>query len=126
MMLLVACGKTATPSETPEAVHARWIAAVRANDRAAALALMSADAPQRDVLVDQALRTMRDLTTSPSSPTGALLGVDLLPMEDASQGKRAISVWRFAQKTWCYQTDLRAAGAEWRVVDWGQIAHCPS
>jgi hypothetical protein len=122
---LVSCGGTADITQTPEAVHARWIAALRANDRRAALAVVSADLPQREFLVDQALHSMQDLMTAPASPTGALQGVDTNPPADQGQGKRAISVWRFANTTWCYATDLTASDMGWRVTDWGQIARCP-
>jgi hypothetical protein len=124
-VVLVSCGGTTSITETPEAVHARWIAALRENDRTAALMVISPNLPQRELFVDQTLRTMQDLMASPRSPTGALQGVDLHPPTDQGQAKRAISIWRFAKKTWCYQTELIATTGGWRVVDWGQIAQCP-
>ena len=125
LMLLVSCGTTTAVTETPEAIHVRWLAAVRANDRAAALALVDANMAERAIFVDQALRTMQDLMTTPSSPTGALIVIETRTPTDAGQGKRVISVWHFAKKTWCYATDLTASNTGWRVVQWGQIARCP-
>ena len=85
----------------------------------------SADMAEREIFVDQTLRTMQDLMTTPSSPTGALLTIETRAPTDAGQGKRAISVWHFAKKTWCYATDLTASGDGWRVAQWGQLARCP-
>jgi hypothetical protein len=123
--LLLGCGATADVTQTPEAIHARWIAAVRANDRAVALAVVEPGTPGREVLVDQALRTMQDLMTSPSSPTGALQRIDLQAPTNEGLGKHAISVWHFAKKTWCYEAGLTATAAGWRIISWGQIARCP-
>ena len=125
LIVLASCGSTTNGIETPEAIHARWLAAVRANNRAAALAVVSADMAERELFVDQALQTMQDLMTTPSSPTGALIVIETRPLTDHGQGKRVISVWHFANKTWCYATDLTATGDGWRVAQWGQIARCP-
>ena len=126
LIILAGCGTSTNVIETPEAIHVRWLAAVRTNDRATALALVRADMVERDIFVDQALRTMQDLMTMPSSPTGALLTIETRAPTDAGQGKRAISIWHFANKTWCYATDLTAIGDGWRVAQWGQLARCPS
>ena len=125
LVMLVGCTSTTAVSETPEAIHVRWLAAVRANDRAAALALVDADMAEREIFIDQTLQTMQDLMTTPSSPTGALIVIETRTPTDAGQGKRAISVWHFANKTWCYATDLTMTGGGWRVAQWGQIARCP-
>ena len=125
LIMLVGCGTTTAVTETPEAIHARWLAAVRNNDRTAALALVSPDVAERATFVDQTLQTMQDLMTTPSSPTGALIVIETHPPTDFGQGKRAISVWHFANKTWCYATDLIADDMGWRVAQWGQIARCP-
>jgi hypothetical protein len=125
LIILVSCGSAADVTQTPEAIHARWLAAVRANDRAAALALVSPDMAERAMFVDQTLQAMQDLMTTPSSPTGALIVIETRTPTDAGQGKRVISVWHFANKTWCYATDLAASNTGWRVVQWGQIARCP-
>jgi hypothetical protein len=125
LIILTSCGGTTAVIETPEAIHVRWLAAVRANDHAAALALVDADRAERAIFVDQTLQTMQDLMTTPSSPTGALIVIETRTPTDHGQGKRVISVWHFANKTWCYATDLRASDTGWRVAQWGQIAHCP-
>jgi hypothetical protein len=125
LITLVGCGTSTNVIETPEAIHARWLAAVRNNDRAAALALVSEDVAERATFVDQTLHTMQDLMTSPSSPTGGLIVIETRPPTDQGQGKRAISVWHFAKKTWCYATDLTANDTGWRVAQWGQVARCP-
>ena len=125
LFILVGCGTTTAVTETPEAIHVRWLAAIRTNDRASALALISEDVAERAVFVDQTLQTMQDLMTTPSSPTGGLIVIETRTPTDAGQGKRVISVWRFANKTWCYATDLTATGDGWRVAQWGQIARCP-
>lgn len=125
LIILVGCGGTTAVIETPEAIHVRWLAAIRANDRAAALALVDADMAERAIFVNQTLQTMQDLMTTPSSPTGGLIVIETRTPTDEGQGKRVISVWHFAKKTWCYTTDLTASDTGWRVVQWGQMARCP-
>ena len=125
LFILVGCGTTTAVTETPEAIHVRWLAAIRNNDRAAALALVSVEMTEREIFVYQTLQTMQDLMTAPSSPTGGLIVIETRTPNDHSQGKRVISVWHFAKKTWCYATDLTASTTGWRVVQWGQIARCP-
>jgi hypothetical protein len=125
LIVLASCGSTTNGIETPEAIHARWLAAVRGNDRAAALALIRPEMAGGATFVDQTLQTMQDLMTTPSSPTGALIVIETRTPTDHGQGKRVISVWHFAKKTWCYATDLTASDTGWRVVQWGQIARCP-
>ena len=95
LVMLVGCTSTTAVSETSEAIHVRWLAAVRANDRAAALALVDADMAEREIFIDQTLQTMQDLMTTPSSPTGALIVIETRTPTDAGQGKRVISVWHF-------------------------------
>jgi hypothetical protein len=124
-IVLAGCGSTTNVIETPEAIHARWLAAVRNNDRVAALALVYIDMAERASFVDQTLLTMQDLMTTPSSPTGALLKIATRPPTDAGQGKRAISIWHFANKTRCYATDLTMGDTGWRIINWGQVARCP-
>jgi hypothetical protein len=125
LILLVGCGRTTAVTETPEAIHVRWLAAVRGNDRAAALAVVRADWAERESFVDQTLQTMQDLLTTPSSPTGGLIVIETRTPADLGQGKRVISVWHFAKKTWCYATDMTVSDTGWRVAQWGQIARCP-
>jgi len=125
LFILGACGTTTALTETPEAIHVRWLAAVRNNDRAAALALIRPEMADGATFVDQTLQTMQDLMTTPSSPTGALIVIETHTPIDLGQGKRSTSVWRFAKKTWCYATDLTATRNGWRVAQWGQIARCP-
>ena len=95
LVMLVGCTSTTAVSETPEAIHVRWLAAVRANDRAAALALVDADMAEREIFIDQTLQTMQDLMTTPSSSTGALIVIETRTPTDHGQGKRVISVWHF-------------------------------
>ena len=125
LTILVSCAGSADISQTPQAIHVRWLAAVRTNDRAAALALVRADRAEREIFVDQTLQTMQDLMSTPSSPTGALLVIETRRPTEHGQGKRVISVWHFAKKTWCYAADLTASDMGWRVEQWGQIARCP-
>src|SRR5215213_255870 len=109
LFILAGCGTTTAVTDTPEAIHVRWLAAVRNNDRAAALALIHPDMAERAIFVDQTLQTMQNLMTTPSSPTGALIVIETRTPTDHGQGKRVISVWHFAKKTWCYATDLTAS-----------------
>jgi hypothetical protein len=125
LIILAGCGTSTNVIETPEAIHARWLAAIRNNDRVAALALVDADMAERERFANQTLQTVQDLMTSSSSPTGTLLRIATRPPTDAGQGKRAISVWHFANKTWCYATDLTMGDTGWRIINWGQVTRCP-
>jgi len=124
-VLLIGCGSTSPVTFTAAAVHARWVAAVRANDRAAALGLVSADRAQREQFVEETLGAIQDLQTAPHSPTGPLRGVDVRDPTSQGAGQRAISIWRFERKIWCYQTELIPSTDGWRVIGWGQVAQCP-
>jgi hypothetical protein len=124
-LVLIGWGSTSPVSMTAAAVHARWVTAVRENDRAAALALVSANRAQREQFVDEALRAIQDLQTAPHSPTGALRGVDVRDPTVQGAGQRGISIWHFERKLWCYQTELIRTDNGWRVIWWGQVAHCP-
>ncbi len=125
VLVLANCGATPPVTLTAAAVHARWVTAVRENDRAAALALVSADRAQREQFVDEALRVIQDLQTAPHSPTGALRGVDVRDPTVQGAGQRGISIWHFERKLWCYQTELIRTDNGWRVIGWAQVAHCP-
>jgi hypothetical protein len=124
-LALIGCGSTPPVILTAAAVHARWVTAVRENDRAAALSLVSADRAQRDQFVDETLGTIQDLQTAPHSPTGPLHGVDIRDPTSQGAGQRGISIWHFERKTWCYQTDLIQTADGWRVTHWGQVVKCP-
>lgn len=120
---LAGCGGGGETAQTPETVHRQWVEAVRGNDRASAVTLVGSDVPSG--FVDQTLQTMQAHMTSPDSRTGSLQGVDVLALADQGQGKLGVSVWRFANLTWCYGTVLTPADNGWNVIDWGTV-DCPA
>jgi len=127
--LLVACGDAGSSADPgPEAIHTAWVAAVRDNQRAAALALVAPMSGNEAVFVDSALGRMQEILREQSNgsvATGALQGVDTLPLADAGAGKVGISVWRFAAVTWCWETQLAPSAGHWVVVGWKQRLDCP-
>jgi hypothetical protein len=124
VLALAGCGGGAgSTAQTPETVHRQWVESVRGNDRETALQLAGPDAPEG--FVDQTLQTMQSHMTSPDSRTGSLQSVDVLEPSDQGQGKLGVSVWRFANLTWCYGSILTAASDGWHVRDWG-IVDCPA
>jgi hypothetical protein len=129
LILLAACRDVrAVVDPGPEAVHAAWVTAVRANERDAALALVAPMGGNEALFVDGALGRMLEILRDGSNgtiETGALEGVDTLPLTDAGAGKVAISVWRFAAVTWCWETQLTPTDAGWRVTGWKQRLDCP-
>jgi hypothetical protein len=127
--LLVACSDAgSSPDPGPEAVHTAWITAVRENGRDTALALVTPMGGNETVFVDSALGRMQEILRDGSNgtiDTGALQGVDTLPLEEAGGGKVGVSVWRFDSVTWCWETQLVPTNAGWRVTDWKQRLDCP-
>jgi ABC-type Fe3+-hydroxamate transport system substrate-binding protein len=130
LVTLSACGQSNTVADAgPEAVHAAWIAAVRDNGRDGALALLAPMGGNEGVFVDDALGRMQQILHDQSNgvvATGPLHGVDTLPLQDAGQGKIGTSVWRFAKKTWCWETALTPTEAGWKVTSWNQRLQCPA
>lgn len=115
------CGATGTGSTQPQsadAVHEAWVAAVRRGDADAALALTDPELPQRELFAREAVSRMQDYLTSPASPTGALQDVTVEPVSDGV-GR---SVWQFAEKRWCYRTELVSRAERWFVSRWGQTS----
>lgn len=114
----VAAGNSAAPPPSADAVHQAWVAAVRAGDTDAALALTDPSLPQRESFAREVVSRMRDYHTSPASPTGALQEVTVEPVRDGV----GQSVWQFAQKRWCYRAELVRRDDRWYVSRWGQTS----
>ena len=124
-LVVIGCGSTSPVTLTAAAVHARWVTAVRENDRASALGLVSPNRAQREQFVDETLRAIQDLQIAPHSPTGQLRGVDVRDPIPEGAGQRGISIWHFERKLWCYETELIPSADGWRVIGWGQVTQCP-
>lgn len=119
-VLAAGCG-TANEGATPQnadAVHAAWIAAIRAGDADAAVALADPELPEPAQFAREAVSRMQDYATNPASPTGPLQDVSVEPVSDGV-GR---SVWQFAAKRWCYRAELVARGEGWYVSRWGQTS----
>jgi hypothetical protein len=92
LTLMSACAAhPSTPS--PTAVHAAWIAALRAQY------LVVLDTPQ----------------------TGRLQRVDLHDATAQGAGFTAVSVWRLDRLTSCFRTTLVDHRGDWRVADWAEF-----
>ncbi len=128
LLLLASCGGGSAASQTSEEVHARWVEALRANDRQTLLDL-AAETEYKAATVDQTLNRMQDYIkhgyVAMGVQGGPLQGVDILPMEDSGQGKTGYSLWRFASACICYAAELIPTDAGWKVRSWGQRSTCP-
>jgi hypothetical protein len=128
-LLLASCGGSSSASQAPEETHARWVEALRANDRQTLLSL-AAETEYTAATVDQLLNRMQDYIKHGYVATGvqggALQGVDVLPVEDSGQGKTGYSLWRFASAQICYAAELIPTDAGWKVRSWGQRSACPN
>jgi hypothetical protein len=114
----VASGDDSIQLQSPDAVHAAWVAALRRGDEDAAMALTDPELPQREQFAREAISRMQDYLTNPASPTGALEAVTVKHVSDGV-GR---SAWQFAQKRWCYRAELVSRGEDWFVSRWGQTS----
>ena len=124
---LTGCGggqaSSAQPAtDTPEAVHEGWVAAMHSNDRDALLAL-AADQQFKAAFVDDNLRPLRSFVQAGNN--GALVKVENRPLTDDGAGKIGVSVWTFEKRSTCYNTKLALSGGGWKVTSWGVMARCP-
>lgn len=122
LLVTPGCGNAAQPPDSAlasaDAAHQAWVAAVRAGDGDAALALVDPALPEREPFAREAVARMREYLTSLASPTGALESVTLEPVVDGV-GR---SVWQFAQKRWCYRAELVSRETHWYISRWGQTS----
>ncbi|GAB4440266.1 MAG: hypothetical protein OHK0015_36040 [Chloroflexi bacterium OHK40] len=120
-VLAAGCG-TAEPEGTAppsaDTAHAAWVQAVRAGDTAAAERLADPSLPDPAAFARDAVARMQDYLTNPASPTGPLENVSVEPVADGA-GR---SVWQFAEKRWCYSTQLVSREGGWFVSRWGQTS----
>lgn len=119
-VLAAGCGVTneSAALQSADAAHEAWIAAVRAGDKDAALALTDPELPQREQFARDEVNRLQEYLTSPASPTGPLENVTVDPVRDGV-GR---SVWQFAAKRWCYRAELVSRGGGWFVSRWGQTS----
>ena len=109
-------------TDTPEAVHEGWVAAMQANNRDALLAL-AADQQYKEAFVDDNLKPLRSFVNA--GKYGPLVKVETRPLTDDGAGKTGVSVWTFEKRFTCYNTKLALSGGAWKVTSWGVMAHCP-
>ena len=120
-VLAAGCGASSNQNDAPASAHdahQAWVDAIRAGDGDAALALTDPELPDRALFARDAVNRMQEYLSSPASPTGALEDVTVEPVVDGV-GR---SVWQFAQKRWCYRTELVSRGEGWYVSRWGQTS----
>jgi hypothetical protein len=113
-----ASGGSASEAQSADAVHKRWVEAIRAGDADDALALTDPELPERETFAREAVNRMQEYLTSPASPTGALENVMVEPVRD----RVGRSVWQFAHKRWCYRAELVSRDERWFVSRWGQTS----
>jgi hypothetical protein len=132
LMLLLACALAgcgggqallaAPATDTPEAVHEGWVAAMQGNNRDALLAL-AADQQYKAAFVDDNLGPLRSLVNA--GKYGSLVKVETRSLTDDGESKTGVSVWTFERNFTCYRTILATQGGAWKVTSWGVMAHCP-
>ncbi|NNJ12916.1 hypothetical protein EKD04_021545 [Chloroflexales bacterium ZM16-3] len=121
-LLLTSCSTQAS-QQPPAEVHTAWIAALRANDRAAAQQLLADDAA---VTVDRALEQAQYLEILDVPQTGRLQAVDVAPPVVQGAGQVATSIWRLEQLTSCFRATLAETPQGWKITDWAEFqTDCP-
>lgn len=126
-LLLAGCG-AGTPSGnqvSPEAVHTQWVAALRDNDRHAALAVHADSASELIAAeVDRILRVIQQELRSGQisyyrgEDFGPFQQVTTLPVQEHGAGRVGVSVWSYATQPMCYRTTLAQTTTGWRVTQW--------
>ena len=123
VLLLASCGGGERATDTPEAIHTRWVQALRTQQRKVALDL-AAGQPLKEAFVATSLATMR-AKQDPTATGGALENIEVRAPLAAGDRMSGISVWHFAQRTECWRTTLVAEDGRWQVSDWAQTTPCP-
>lgn len=125
-LLMAGCGGAAGGDQAgADVVHAQWVAALRDNDRQAALAARADSASELIAAeVDQTLRGIQQETASGQiryyrgEDFGDFQQVTALPVRALGAGRVGVSVWSYAGQPMCYRTTLAQTPDGWRVTDW--------
>jgi len=123
-------GSVEQAPQSAEAVHAAFLTALRANNRAQVLALTVTD--QQISRADEFLQRVRSymdttISSGPYATGGNLSDVQVIGIEDQGAAKHAWSRWQYAKKAICHETELTQTPAGWRVLEFyvpGSDARC--
>ena len=122
LVALTGCGTSGQGGDAPEAIHARWVAALHAADRGTALALAAAQQDKAG-FVDTSIDRMRAKKEAAGS---AATVQEVQPLTSTGAQRSGISVWVFGQRTECWRTTLVEQDGAWRVLQWAQATPCPT
>ncbi len=128
-LFLVACAQpTATTpatneATTPDAVHAAWVAALKASDQLQVAELLAITPPEARAM--EAGRILADVNDRRAIPAGSAIwpgafqSVAVRSVQHAEDGlANGYSLWRYEQADLCYRTELRLVDGAWRVAGW--------
>jgi len=106
----------------PAAVNAAWVAALRGNDREAAMALYTDASPDARVFnVANALdgiTVYMSIVPGQKKWPGVFERVELRTVQEVGAGREAYSQWVFAKANLCYFAQLAQEKGQWVVIAW--------
>ena len=128
LIVLTACGGQATATvapaapvaaaATPEEVHTAFVAAMRAADRPAALALVDQTVVTA-TSIDEWLDQLDTNTINRQNGTQALLNTEPLGISSTRSRTLGTSRWTYGNNyVFCYHAQLKETTKGWRIVDW--------
>ncbi len=117
-------------TQSAEATHAAFLAALRASNREGVLALTVDD--QQAQRVDEFLQRVQaymdsTITEGPYATGGRLSDVRVTRLEERDTATHAWSHWQYARKAVCHETELTQTQQGWRVLEFyipGSAEHC--
>lgn len=133
LLILLCCGLwgcarlpiAPAPTTPVDDVHQQWVQGLRESNFDQVYGAM-VPIDSKEMLTDLMLEHAREWQQAGAvaGTSGALVAVEVLPVQvDAGNGK-GVSVWQYEQGAWCLITHLRPTDNGWRVLNFGTDPSC--
>ncbi len=106
-------------------VHQQWVQGLRQSNFDQVYGVM-VPIDNKELLTDLMLEHAREWQQAGTvdGTSGALVTVDVLPVQLDVGGGKGVSVWHYEQGAWCLITYLRQTEKGWRVLNFGTDDSC--